>query len=282
MNDATAQPLTEVEQIEVDLLLQAIATKYGHDLRGYRADSLKRRLRNALSKSGADSFGDLQHRLLHDAHVFTNVLDDLTVQVSEMFRDPTFYGSFRERVVPILRTYPQLRIWHAGCSSGEEVYATAIILQEEGLYDRSLIYATDLSPVALRRAQEGVYPAERLATYASNYEVSGGRRSFDHYYSLGYDHIAFSASLRRNVVFFDHDLVGDHVFGEMHAVFCRNVLIYFGRELRLNVLAKLATGICRGGFLLLGSAEQLSRNEERLGFVDFDPLQRIYRHRGNL
>ena len=271
---------TDTEDLEVSLLLEAIASKYGHDLRGYHHASMKRRVQNALSKSGAGSLGDLQHRLLHDARVFASVLDDLTVQVSDMFRDPTFYLKFRRDVVPILRTYPLLKIWHAGCSSGEEVYATAILLREEGLYDRTQIYATDLSPAALERAREGVYPEERLQAFAENYRAGGGGGRFEENYSAAYGAIAFAESLRRNMVFFHHDLVGDHVFGQMHVVFCRNVLIYFGRELRMRVITKMAAGLCRGGFLVLGSSEHLGRTEERLGLTAFDPREHIYRYRG--
>ncbi len=270
----------ETDDLEVSLLLDAIAAKYGHDLRGYRSASLKRRIQHALLKSGAGNLGQLQHRLLHDANLFASVLDDLTVQVSEMFRDPPVYHTFRQEIVPLLRTYPQVRIWHAGCSSGEEVYTTAILLGEEGLSDRTQIYATDLSAGALARAREGVYPADRAPAFAANYRAAGGTRSFETYYSVAYDHIAINESLRKNVVFFQHDLVADHAFGQMQVIFCRNVLIYFERALRFRVLDKLAAGLCRGGFVVLGSSEQFGKPEERLGFVEFDGPAGIYRYRG--
>jgi chemotaxis protein methyltransferase CheR len=271
---------SSTEDLEISLLLDAIANKYGHDLRGYHPASLKRRVQTALNKSGATSLGDLQHRLLHDPDLFASVLDDLTVQVSDMFRDPSFYLKFRADVVPLLRTYPLLKIWHAGCSSGEEVYASAILLREEGLYDRTQIYATDLSPGALARAREGVYPAERVPAFEQNYRSSGGTGRLDAHYSSGYGAVAFAESLRKNVVFFHHDLVGDHVFGQMQVIFCRNVLIYFGREFRQRVMTKLAAGLCRGGFLVLGSSEHLGRSEERLGFSEFNAKEHIYRYRG--
>jgi chemotaxis protein methyltransferase CheR len=270
----------DVEDLEVSLLLDAIASKYGHDLRGYHPASMKRRVQTALSKSGAVSLGDLQHRLLHDPTLFASVLDDLTVQVSEMFRDPSMYLKFRREVVPILRTYPQLKIWHAGCSSGEEVYASAILLREEGLYDRTQIYATDLSPGALARAREGVYSEERMITFGANYRAAGGEGRLEDHTTSGYGAVAFAASLRKNVLFFHHDLVGDHVFGQMQVIFCRNVLIYFGREFRMRVMTKLAAGLCRGGFLVLGSSEHLGRAEQRLGFAEFDAREHIYRYRG--
>jgi chemotaxis protein methyltransferase CheR len=270
----------DTEDLEISLLLDAIASKYGHDLRGYHPASMKRRVQTALSKSGAMSLGDLQHRLLHDATLFASVLDDLTVQVSDMFRDPSVYVKLRKDVLPILRTYPLLKIWHAGCSSGEEVYASAIMLREEGLYDRTQIYATDLSPGALARAREGVYTQERVESFAANYRAGGGTGRLEDQYSVGYGAVAFAESLRKNVVFFHHDLVGDHVFGQMQVIFCRNVLIYFGREFRTRVMTKLAAGLCRGGFLVLGSSESLGRTEERLGFSEFDAREHIYRYRG--
>ncbi|HEY0713202.1 MAG TPA: protein-glutamate O-methyltransferase CheR [Polyangia bacterium] len=270
----------EPDDIEVMLLLDAIAARYGHDLRGYRQASLRRRVHNALMKSGASNLGDLQHRLIHDPGFFSSVLDDLTVQVSDMFRDPEVYQCFRSHVVPLLRTYPQLRIWHAGCSSGEELYATAIILAEEGLADRTMIYATDLSPRALGRAREGVYDLDRAATFAENYRAAGGTQDFARYFSTAYDRIAFADSLRKNMVFFQHDLGVDESFGEMHAIFCRNVLIYFDRELRTRVLTKFTRGLCHAGFLVLGASEQLGHPEARLGFVPAHPNERIYRYRG--
>lgn len=263
------------------LLLDAIASKYGHDLRGYRPASLRRRIGHALAKSGAANLGDLQHQVLNDPALFASVLDDLTVQVSEMFRDPALYRAFRSDVVPVLRTYPQVRVWHAGCSSGEEAYATAILLAEEGLYDRAQIYATDLSPVALARAKEAVYPAERAIDFAANYRAAGGTGAFEAYFSAAYDRIALAESLRQNVVFFQHDLVTDHAFGQMQVIFCRNVLIYFDRELRLQVMNKFAAGLCHGGFIVLGSSEQLGRSEERMGFQEFRGAHRIYRYRGH-
>ncbi|HEY0706497.1 MAG TPA: protein-glutamate O-methyltransferase CheR [Polyangia bacterium] len=270
----------EPEEIEVKLLLEAIATRYGHDLRGYRQASLKRRIHNALMKSGASNLGDLQHRVLHDPAFFVSVLDDLTVQVSDLFRDPEVYRAFRTEVVPLLRTYPQLRIWHAGCSSGEELYTMAIILAEEGLAERTQIYATDLSAQALSRAREGVYDLERAPTFAENYRLAGGTQSFPRYFSTAYDRIAFAPALRNNMVFFQHDLGVDQSFGEMHVIFCRNVLIYFDRELRARVLTKFAQSLCHGGFLVLGASEQLGNPEVRMGFSASHAAERIYRYRG--
>jgi chemotaxis protein methyltransferase CheR len=284
----------ETEQIEVRLLLEAIHAKYGYDLRDYSAASMHRRVMAALAKAGAPHLGELQHRLLADRGFFASVLDDLMVQVSEMFRDPPFFRAFRSQVVPVLQTYPQLKIWHAGCASGEEVYATAILLSEAGLYDRTQIYATDVSLQALERAQEGVYPAELAARFADSYRAAGGDGSFDRYVSTAYDRIAVKASLRRNLVFFQHNLVSDQALGEMQVIFCRNVLIYFGPDLRARVLRKFSQGLCHGGFLCLGMSEQLpglsarrpavgggERPAEPPGpdalFVDYASRERIYR-----
>jgi chemotaxis protein methyltransferase CheR len=270
---------SETDAIEVRLVLEAIHAKYGYDLRGYGAESMARRVRAALAKSGLGHLGELQHRLLADPEFFANLLEDLTIHVSEMFRDPGFYRVFRERVVPTLRTYPELKIWHAGCASGEEVYATAILLTEEQLYDRAQIYATDVSAAALDRAREGVYTDAQARVFAKGYTESGGKGRFEDYTRAAYDRITVQERLRRNVVFFHHNLVSDYALGEMHVIFCRNVLIYFGQSLRERVLDMLRMGLRHGGFLCLGSSEALPAS---LGssFTKFAPAERIYQLRG--
>ena len=270
---------SETETIEVELVLEAIRAKYGYDLRGYGAESMTRRVRAALAKSGLAHLGELQHRLLADPAFFADLLEDLTVHVSEMFRDPGFYRAFRERVVPTLRTYPELKIWHAGCASGEEVYATAIVLAEENLYERAQIYGTDLSAGALERAREGVYSGSQARAFAKSYAESGGKQRFDDYTVAAYDRIAIHERLRRNVVFFQHNLVSDYALGEMHVVFCRNVLIYFGPSLRERVLGMLRMGLRRGGFLCLGSSESLPPAVAP-AFSAFSPSERIFQLRG--
>jgi chemotaxis protein methyltransferase CheR len=267
----------EVESIEIRLLLEAIYAKYGYDLRDYAPTSMRRRLLSALAGSGLPHLGDLQHRVLTDPLFFAGVLDRLTVRVSELFRDPTFHETFRARVVPVLRTYPLFKIWHAGCASGEEVYASAIILSEEGLYDRAQIYATDLSHEALEHARHGIYPASQLQKFAENYQKAGGTASLGTYYTEAYDRIAMRESLRRNVVFFQHNLVSDHVFGEMNVIVCRNVLIYFGPDLRGRVLRKFEQSLCPRGFLCLGSSEHLARQSTQSAFAEFAGRDRIYR-----
>jgi chemotaxis protein methyltransferase CheR len=269
-------PDEPIEDIELRLLLEAIHARYGYDLRGYALDSMHRRVRGSLAKSGLPHLGSFQHAVLSDPEFFARVLDDLTVQVSDMFRNPPMYRAFRERVVPILRSYPLLRIWHAGCASGEEAYATAILLTEEGLYDRTQIYATDLSGQAIASAVQGVFRLERLPGFAENYRQAGGTSSFTRYCTQAYDHLAMVESLRRNILFFQHNLVSDAVFGEMHMVFCRNVFIYFGPKLRERVIDKFGESLCPGGFLCLGDSEHLSEHMRRR-FADFSPSERIFR-----
>jgi chemotaxis protein methyltransferase CheR len=268
----------DVDAIEVRLLLQAIHDKYGYDLRGYSEPTMQRRAMAVLARSGLPHLGELLHQVLVDPELFARVLNDMTVRVTDMFRDPDLYRVFRARIVPVLRSYPLLRIWHAGCASGEEAYASAILLLEEGLLDRAQIYATDLSPRAIEDAKHGVYGAERVAAFAENHQRAGGQRDFSDYYTAAYGGIAMSDVLRRSILFFQHNLVSDHAFGEMHVFFCRNVFIYFGADLRARVLAKLAESLCPGGFLCLGSSEQVPRSELPTPFSEYAPQERIYRH----
>jgi chemotaxis protein methyltransferase CheR len=270
----------EVEDIEVRLLLEAIYLRYGYDLRGYAPSSIRRRVHAALARSGFAKLTDLQHALVRESSVFANVLEDLTVRVTEMFRDPSFYRAFRNEVVPHLRTYPLLRVWHAGCASGEEVYATAIVLREAGLFERTQLYATDLSPLALQAAKLGVYPAKLVKEFAENYRGSGGSRDFAEYYTEGYDAIAMTEALRRELLFFEHDLVSDQAFGEMQVVFCRNVLIYFDADLKHSVIRKFAESLRPGGFLCLGRGEKLTERDLELGFSEFERDERIDRYEG--
>ena len=272
-------PDKDIEEIEVRLVLEAINARYGYDFRDYAPESMRRRVQAAMARSGASNLGVLQHRLLAEPDFFVSILDDLTVQVSEMFRDPSFYRTFREQVVPMLRTYPQLKVWHAGCAGGEEVYATAILLNEENLYERTQIYATDMSARAVEQAREGIYPAAQTDLFSDNYRESGGKHRLADYYSSAYGRIAIHDKLKRNVVFFQHDLVSDYALGEMQVVFCRNVLIYFGESLRSRVFGVFADSLCRGGFLCLGGSERVSPARADL-FSEFAAAERIYRRRG--
>ena len=225
-----------IEDIEQRLLLDAIYHQYHYDFRAYAQASLKRRLRSALSQFGCKTLSQLQDRVLHEPAVFTGLLQFLTVQVSDMFRDPSYFLALRNEVVPILRTYPSIKVWVAGCSAGEEVYSLAILLHEEGLLDRTLIYATDINPHALRAAEQGVYDLERVAAFTANHAQSGGRSSLSDYYTARYGRVMFDKALREHMVFSDHSLATDSVFAEVHLVSCRNVLIYFERDLQNRAL----------------------------------------------
>jgi chemotaxis protein methyltransferase CheR len=269
---------SDTEAIEQRLVLEAIHQRYGYDLRSYQPDSMRRRLRTCLARSGLAHFGELQHRLLESPEFFAALLDGLTVQVSEMFRDPDFYRAFRERVVPRLRTYPEIRIWHAGCASGEEPYASAILLAEEQLIERAQIYATDVSSRAIERAREGVFPASQAELYSENYRLAGGKQRFMDHCSAAYGKFTISESLRESVVFFQHDLVTDYALGEMQVIFCRNVLIYFASEVRERVLSMFGESLCRGGFLCLGANESLP-SAFAAQFSDFSAEQRIFQKR---
>jgi chemotaxis protein methyltransferase CheR len=266
----------ETETLEIRLLLEAIYLQYGYDLRDYATTSMHRRVLAALATSGLRHLGELQHKVLTDPAFFAGVLESLTVRVSDLFRDPEFYLAFRTQVVPVLRTYPLFRIWHAGCANGEEVYSTAILLHEEGLYDRAQIYATDLSHEALEHARHGIYPATHLAKFTDNYQRAGGRDSLASYYTEAYERLAMRESLRRNMVFFQHNLVSDHVFGEMNVIVCRNVLIYFGPALKERVLGKFEQSLSARGFLCLGNSEQLG-SPARGAFLELAGRERIYR-----
>ncbi len=263
---------------ETSAFLEAIYARYGYDLREYAMPSMSRRLQVALAKTGAADLGALQDHVLADPLAFASLLGDLTVRVSELFRDPEVFRVVRERVVPILRTYPLLNVWHAGCAAGEEAYSMAMLLQEEGLCERTQLYATDLSVPAIELAKEGVFPADDLVGITERHERTGAVTPFASHATIAYDRLAVAAALRRRILFFQHDLVSDYAFGTMHVVFCRNVLIYFGRELRLRVLRMLAQSVCVGGFLCLGTSERLPP-ELAGSFADFAPEAHLYRRR---
>jgi chemotaxis protein methyltransferase CheR len=266
--------------IELRLLVDAIYLKYHYDFRGYAAASLKRRLTTAMSRFGCQTLSQLQDRLLHDAPVFPALLDYLTVQVSEMFRDPVYFKALRDEVVPFLRTYPSLKVWVAGCSAGEEVYSLAILLREEGLLERTLIYATDINLQALKKAEDGVYGLEQIAGFTRNHQKSGARGSLSEHYTAAYGRAVFDKALRRHIVFSDHSLATDSVFAEVQLVSCRNVLIYFDRTLQDRAVGLFRDSLCRKGFLGLGTKESLRFSAHRDAFADFSAADKIYQRRG--
>lgn len=262
--------------IELRLFIDSIFLKYHYDFRGYAEASLKRRLSSAMSRFSCATLSQLQDKVLHDPLIFRAVVNVLTVQVSDMFRDPTYFKALREQVVPVLRTYPSLKIWVAGCSAGEEVYSLAILLREEGLLARSLIYATDINDDALQRAEAGVYEVERLETFTENHRLSGGRVPLADYYTEGYGHVVFDKSLRQNVVFSDNSLATDSVFAEVQLVSCRNVLIYFDRALQNRAIDLFRDSLCRKGFLGLGMRESLHFYRHVGSFKELAREQRLF------
>lgn len=269
------------EDLEIQLLLEALFQRYHYDFRHYARASIKRRLLQACTQFGCASVSALQERVLHDPAMLPRLLDYLTVQVSEMFRDPTYFRALREKVVPHLLTYPSLKVWIAGCSTGEELYSLAVLFKEEGLYERTIFYATDINPDALRSAEAGVYSLERIRKFTENHQKSGGRSSLSDYYTADYGRAVFDKTLRANVVFSDHSLVTDAVFAEMHLISCRNVMIYFDRDLQDRAVGLFRDTLPRNGFLGLGSKETLRFSTHADGFREFVRDEKIYQRIGS-
>jgi chemotaxis protein methyltransferase CheR len=267
----------ELERIEIELLLEAIFRHYGFDFRSYAYASIRRRLWRRIEAEGLTTISSLQDRVLHQPELMERLLLDLSINVTAMFRDPSFYLAFRRKVVPLLRTYPFIRIWHAGCSTGEEVYSMAILLEEEGLYQRSRIYATDINEVVVHRARAGIFPLERMQEYTENYIRAGGARSFSEYYTAKYDGALFSPALQRNVVFSQHNLVTDRSFAEFNVILCRNVLIYFDRTLQARVHGLFHDSLVHFGVLALGSKETLRLSPFESSYDELSAPDRIYR-----
>jgi chemotaxis protein methyltransferase CheR len=266
-------------EIEIELLIAAIYRRYHYDFRGYAPASMRRRLKTAMLHFKCHSLSQLQDRILHDAATFSALLDFLTVQVSEMFRDPAFFRALREQVVPLLRTYPSLKVWIAGCSTGEEAYSLAILLREEGLLGNTLIYATDINPHSLQRAAAGVYDLARVAGFTENHRQSGARCSLSDYYTAAYGRAVFDKSLKEHIVFSDHSLATDSVFAEVQLISCRNVLIYFNRALQDRALGLCRDALCYRGFLGLGAKESTHFSAQAGSFSEFSREQKIYQKR---
>jgi chemotaxis protein methyltransferase CheR len=258
-------------EIEMRLLLEAVYAKYSHDFRDYSGASLKRRVQHALLQFGCDTISELQSRVLRDPAVFQQLLEILTIPFTEMFRDPTYWLALRQQVVPLLQTYPSLKVWVAGCASGEEVFSLAILLHEEGLLERTLMYATDINPMVLEKARQGIFAMASVRQHTANYQAAGGKRAFSDYYSAAYNAARFDPDLVRNVTFADHSLATDTVFSETHFISCRNVLIYFNKALQGRAIGLFHESLCHRGFLGLGSKESLDFSH----FADkFEPVSR--------
>lgn len=266
--------------IELRMLVEAVYLKYNYDFRDYTGASQKRRVLVAMRAMECETVSDLQAKVLHRPEAFTQLLHYLTIPVTEMFRDPEFYAAVRSQVVPHLETYPSLKLWVAGCSTGEEVYSLAILLHEEGLLERSIIYATDINPASLESARRGVFPLDRMRLYTENYQKAGGKRAFSDYYTAAYGGALFERSLVENVTFADHSLATDTVFSETNFISCRNVMIYFNRRLQDRVLGLFHESLCHRGFLALGSKESIDFSSHATQFESIARRERIFRKAG--
>jgi len=267
----------ETEALELQLLLEGVYRQYGFDFREYAPASLKRRVWRRVHAEHAGTIAGLLERVLHDPEVMERLLLDLSINVTSMFRDPTFYGAFRKQVVPLLKTYPFTRIWIAGCSTGEEVYSLAILLHEEGIYNRTRIYATDINETVLARAREGVFPLEKMQEYTENYIRAGGKRSFSEYYLAKYEGALFDRALTENVVWAPHNLVQDRSFNTFNTILCRNVMIYFDRALQTRVHQLFYESLERFGILALGHKESIRFTGIENAYEELDVHERLYR-----
>jgi len=268
---------TANEYIEIQLLLEAIYRKYGYDFREYSVAHTRRRLEYRRAREGMTNYSAMQHKVLHEPAFFEQLLLDLSINVTEMFRDPWFYQKVREMVFPHLQTYPFVKVWHAGCSAGQEVYSMAIMLEEALMQERTQLYATDFNEVILERAKDGIYPIDVVRQYTNNYQAANGSTSFSEYYTADYDSVIMKSRLKEKILFSPHNLATDGVFGEMHLIFCRNVLIYFNRELQNRVFELFYESLVPGGFLCLGSKESLRFSNVASKFELISEKEKIYR-----
>jgi chemotaxis protein methyltransferase CheR len=269
--------VNDIERIEVDLLLEAIYRRWGYDFRLYARSSIIRRIRQFLSDNGFSKVSEIVPPVLYDREFFSKLIRYFSIPVTEMFRDPFVYRAVRENIIPLLRTWPHFKVWHAGCATGEEVYSLAILLREEGVYNRATIYATDFNDEVLDKARDGIYDMQRIRQATKNYHQAGGKASFADYYHAKYNLAAMDSSLKERIVFSAHNLASDNVFGEIHLVFCRNVLIYFGRELQNRALRLFTESLVHGGFLCLGTKEDLQFTDVSSQYQVMDKEARIYR-----
>ncbi len=268
---------TELEDIEIGLLLEGVYRAHGFDFRDYSRASIKRRILELMRLEKLGTVSAFQNRLLHDQTCLERFILGLSVHATAMFRDPTFYSTFRRKAVPLLRTYPTVQIWVAGCSTGEEVYSLAILLQEENLYEKCRIYATDISPVVLRRAREGIFPLSAMREYTNNYHKAGGQNEFSDYYTAHYDNVIFNPTLRHNVVFSEHNLATDGSFNEFQVIMCRNVMIYFNKELQARVHNLFYDSLSMFGVFGLGNKESLKFTPRAAFYQNINRNDKLYR-----
>ena len=265
------------ENIEIRLLLDAILSKYGYDFTNYSKAHIKRRIKHRMSMDHILNISELQHKILFDEKYFLTLLFELSINTTQMFRDPFFYLEIRKKVIPIINTHPFIRIWHAGCSTGEEVYSMAIILKETGLYEKTQMYATDFNEKVINKAKKGIYPISHIPEHTKNYQKAGGKEPFSNYYTAKYDSIIIANNLKKNILFSEHNLSTDSVFNEMHLILCRNVLIYFNKILQKRVIKLFYDSLSIGGILCLGSKETLRFTDYDDCFEEIVKNQKIYR-----
>ena len=266
-------------EFEISSLLKAVYQKCGYDFRQYSQAHISRRVTNRMAMSGLEDISQMQTKVLNDDIFASTLLQDLSISVTEMFRDPSFYVSLRKNVIPILKTYPFIKIWHAGCATGEEAYSMAIVMQEEGLYDRTTLYATDFNQRLLNQAKEGIFSNIMMKKYITNYQLAGGKDSFSSYYTSDHDNVIMNKSLKKNIVWANHNLVTDSVFSEAHLILCRNVLIYFNHDLQNKVQNLFYDSLINGGILCLGSKESLRFTDLHDEYKELDKKQRIFKKR---
>lgn len=275
--DIPVKDETEREDIELELLLEGIHRLYGYDFRNYAIPSLRRRIWHFIHAESLSNISQLQEKVLHHRPVFERLVHNLSIPVTEMFRDPNLFLTFRKKIVPLLRTYPYIRIWHAGCSTGEEVYSMAILLHEEGLLDKARIYATDMNDRSLEQAKQGIFGIEKMKLYTKNYIEAGGTRSFSEYYTAKYNSVIFQPFLSKNMIFAEHNLATDRSFNEFNVIFCRNVMIYFNDTLRDHVHGLFYESLSRFGILVLGAKESIQFTEYSDSYEPLDRVEKIYR-----
>lgn len=269
--------LSELEHIEIELLLEGIYRQYGMDFRNYAFSFIRRRIRHRIYTENLATVSKLQELVLHDPNVLKRLLEDFSITVTEMFRDPSFYLTFRKKIIPLLKEYPAIRIWHAGCSTGEEVYSMAILLYEEDLHNKTTIYATDINETALETAKSGIFPLKKMQLYTKNYLHSGGRKAFSEYYSAKEDHVTFHSFLNKNTVFAPHNLAVDHSFNEFHVIICRNVMIYFNSELQNRVHELFDNSLIVSGILGIGTKEALAYSSHSSFYEEMDSNEKLYK-----
>jgi chemotaxis protein methyltransferase CheR len=273
--------LQSIDNTELELLLEAILKRYGYDFRNYAKPTIQRRVVQFIESKQVESIADLIKPVLYDREFAFSLIKRFSINVSEMFRDPFVYQALLKNVIPLLRTYPSFKIWHAGCAEGQEVYSLAILLKEAGLLERATIFATDINEEALDTAKKGIYPISDIQTICKNYLQAGGQTTFNNYCHAAYDAVTISSDLKQHITFANHNLVQDASFGEMHLILCRNVLIYFDHELKERVLKLFVNSLTKGGFICLGAKEEILQSDTTRDLERIDSKCRIFKKRAH-